>query len=369
MTRRLMQAMAGARYGGAETFFVRLTCALQRAGETQRVLIRRDPERAALLRVAGVAVGELGFGGPLDLATGWHFRREIAAWRPAIVLSWMSRAARACPRGDFVHVGRLGGYYDLKYYRYCDRLVANTRAIVDYAVAEGWPPERIDYLPNFVPDTGAVALRSPRPWSDGPLALAVGRLHPNKGFSLLLEALAMTRDVRLAIAGDGPLREALERRAEELAIAGRVRFLGWRDDVPQLMAQADFLVCPSLHEPLGNVVIEAWSAGLPVIATASDGPRGLIEDGASGLLVPLPGEPEGGPAALATAIETLRQDPALGRRLALAGRRAYEAEFTETAVVAQYRAFFDRVAPERAASARRRKKRPVAATTAISSGQ
>ena len=346
MTRRLMQAMAGARHGGAETFFVRLAAALQRAGETQRVLIRRDPERAGRLRAAGVAVGELAFGGRLDLATRWRFRREIAGWRPDIVLSWMSRAARACPRGDFVHVGRLGGYYDLKYYRSCDRLVANTRAIVAYAVANGWPPERIDYLPNFVPDAGAAAQRSPRPSRERPLALAVGRLHPNKGFSLLLEALAMTRDVRLAIAGDGPLRNVLERRAEDLAIADRVRFFGWREDVPDLMARADFLVCPSLHEPLGNVVIEAWSAGLPVIATASDGPKGLIEDGASGLLVPLRGQPGGGPVALAAAIETLCHEPALGQRLALAGRRAYEAEFTEAAVVAQYRGFFDRLVPK-----------------------
>ena len=68
----------------------------------------------------------------------------------------------------------------------------------------------------------------------------------------------------------------------DLGIADRVSFLGWREDVPELLANADFLVCPSLHEPLGNVVIEAWSAGLPVVATASDGPAGLIETGSAG---------------------------------------------------------------------------------------
>ena len=111
-----------------------------------------------------------------------------------------------------------------------------------------------------------------------PMALALGRLHPNKGFALLLAALAKTREVRLAIAGDGPLRGPLERLAADLGIAERVSFLGWREDVPELLANADLLVCPSLHEPLGNVVIEAWSAGLPVVATASDGPAALIED-------------------------------------------------------------------------------------------
>jgi len=111
-----------------------------------------------------------------------------------------------------------------------------------------------------------------------------------------------------------------------------------------LLAAADLIVCPSLHEPLGNVVIEAWSARLPVVATASDGPSALIEDGESGILVPLPGSPGGGPQALADAIERVCADPALGARLGNAGRRAYEAEFTEPIVVAAYRKFFDEAA-------------------------
>lgn len=342
MTRRVLQAIAGAAHGGAETFFTRLAAALQRAGEQQRVLIRRNRSWAQYLRAAGVGVGELGFGGIFDLATRFAFGREIAAWRPDIVLTWMNRATQLCPRGKFVHVARLGGYYDLKYYRHCNHLIGNTRAIVDYAIANGWPRERIIYLPNFVPDSATPA---DNVGSGGrrPLALALGRLHPNKGFDLLIEALAESRNVTLWIAGDGPLRSSLERLASRLGITGRVRFLGWREDVPRLLAAADLLVCPSLHEPFGNVVIEAWSAGLPVVATASDGPAGLIQDGESGVLVPLPGSRGGGPQALANAIERVCADPALRAKLGEAGRRAYEAEFTEPIVVAGYRRFFDQV--------------------------
>ena len=343
MTRRVLQAIAGAAHGGAETFFTRLVAALQRAGEPQRVLIRHNSRRAQCLRAAGVQVGELAFGGIFDLATRSAFGREIAAWRPDIVLTWMSRATRLCPRGDFVHVARLGGYYDLKYYRRCDHLIGNTRAIVDYATAKGWPRERIVYLPNFVPDAAASAGSIAR-GERAPLALALGRLHPNKGFDLLLEALAATREVTLWIAGDGPLRPRLERVATRLGIIGRVRFLGWREDVARLLATADLLVCPSLYEPLGNVVIEAWSAGLPVVAMASDGPAGLIQDGESGILVPLPGSRGGGSQALAQAIERVCADPALRAKLGEAGRRAYEASFTEAAIVGRYRAFFDEVA-------------------------
>ena len=202
----------------------------------------------------------------------------------------MSRATQACPRGDFVHVARLGGYYDLKYYRRCDHLIANTRAIVDYAVADGWPPERIDYLPNFVPDAGAATARCRR---SGNLSAGPGARSAASEQGVFAAARGARRNPR-GSAGDRR-RRAVAARAratgEDLGVAARVDFLGWRDDVPALMAEADFLVCPSLHEPLGNVVIEAWSAGLPVVATASDGPAGLIEDEVSGLLVPLPGQP------------------------------------------------------------------------------
>jgi glycosyltransferase involved in cell wall biosynthesis len=338
---RLLQAMAGARHGGAEAFFVRLASALQRAGEEQRVLIRRDPDRAAALRGADIAPIELPFRGALDIATRWGFRRAVAEFRPRIVLTWMNRATQACPRGDFVHVARLGGYYDLKYYRRCDHLIGNTRDIVAYLQRQGWPAERVHYLPNFTARTDAApaarsALATP---PEAPLALALGRLHLNKGFDVLLTALAKVPRLHLWLAGEGELLATLERQALALGIAERVRFLGWRDDIPALLAAADFLVCPSRHEPLGNVVIEAWAAGLPVIATASEGPRALIADGGSGLVVPVDDA-----EALARAMLRLADDRDLRGRLATGGRAAHAAEYSEARVVGLYRDFFARVA-------------------------
>jgi glycosyltransferase involved in cell wall biosynthesis len=338
---RLLQAMAGARHGGAEAFFVRLASALHRAGEDQRVLIRRDPERAAALRRAGIEPIELPFRGVVDVATRWRFRRVVAEFRPQIVLTWMNRATQACPRGDFVHVARLGGYYDLKYYRRCDHLIGNTRDIVGYLLRQGWPAERAHYLPNFTGATKAVpvARESLDTPPDVPLALALGRLHANKGFDILLAALAQAQRLHLWLAGDGELLSALRRQAAALGVAARVRFLGWRDDIPALLAAADFLVCPSRHEPLGNVVIEAWAAGLPVVATASEGPGALIVDGESGLLVPVDDAD-----ALARAMIRLADDRDLRTRLAAAGRAAHEAEYSEARVVGLYRDFFARVA-------------------------
>jgi len=130
---RVLQVMAGARHGGAEAFFVRLVVALARAGVPQAAAIRTAPERRRALDAAGVAVTEMRFGGALDVVTPWRLGRLVDSFRPDVALAWMSRASRALPasprRGHrFTRVGRLGGYYDLKYYSGCDHLVGKWRA-------------------------------------------------------------------------------------------------------------------------------------------------------------------------------------------------------------------------------------------------
>ncbi len=337
---RVLQAMAGGEYGGAEAFFTRLALALARAGVEQRLVIRRHPHRAAILNAGGVEPLELPFGGPLDVRTRFALRREVKHFRPAIVVTWMNRATRLCPRGDFVHVGRLGGYYDLKYYRGCDHLIANTEDIVEYLAKSGWPEDRAHYLPNFAsqeraPPVSRDALYTP---PRAPVLLALGRLHENKAFDVLLRALAQAPDVYLWLAGEGPLRGELEGLAQHLAVKPRVRFLGWREDTAALFAAADIFVCPSRREPLGNVVIEAWAQGVPVIAADSLGPGTLIEHMETGVLTPVDDA-----AALTNAIRRVVEDRALRTRLAGNGRAEYEARFTEAAGVRRYLAFFERV--------------------------
>ena len=97
----------------------------------------------------------------------------------------------------------------------------------------------------------------PKKPGGAPLVLGLGRLHQNKAFDVLLEAVSRVPSVYLWIAGEGPLKTELEKQAENLAVKPRTRFLGWREDTAALLAGADVFVCPSRHEPLGNVVIEA----------------------------------------------------------------------------------------------------------------
>ena len=337
---RVLQVMAGAAHGGAEAFFCRLVPALGRAGVDQRAVIRANPSRAAALCAAGVDTVQMAFGGLLDIATRLRLKREIGRFRPTIVMSWMNRATRSCPRGQFVHIGRLGGYYDLKYYRRCDHLIANTRDIARYLVANGVAADRVHYVPNFVAEAPAEAaprhaLATP---DEAPVVLAMGRLHPNKAFDVLLDALAEVPDAVLWLAGEGPERPRLDRQACHLGLASRVRFLGWRDDVSALLRAADVFVCPSRHEPLGNVVLEAWAQAVPVVAAASQGPGSLIRHRHDGLLVALDD-----PKALAEAIREVLSVPDLAAALADRGRAAYEAEFTEAKVVGRFIALFDRI--------------------------
>ena len=342
---RVLQALAGAEMGGAESFFVRLVLALARSGLDQRVVMRRDARRAAALRAGGLAPMELAFGGIFDIATRHAFAREIESFRPDLVLTWMGRATRHCPERTpdrrFVHAARLGGYYDLAYYRRCDHLAGNTRDIVAYCVAQGWPRDRVHYLPNFVDAApmAPVARETLGTPGGAPIVLALGRLHENKAFDVLIRAMARLPGVFLWLAGEGPRERALRDLARSLGVADRVRFLGWRDDVPALLAAADLLACPSRIEPLGNVIIEAWAHGKPVVAAAAAGPRALIEPERSGLLVPVEDA-----TALADAIGRVLGDRTLAARLAEGGRAAHEREFTEAAVVARYLEFFREVA-------------------------
>ena len=305
---RVAQVMAGAPQGGAEAFYERLCIALHAAGEEVLPVIRRDAGRAARLRAGGLAPVELGFGGALDLLTGPRLRGVLNGFAPSVTVAWMNRAARFAPKGPWALVGRLGGYYDLKYYRRCDHLVGNTHDIVRWIVSQGWPAARAHYLPNFAADLAGAA---PAALPGEMRLLAMGRLHRNKGFDVAIRALALLPPgAHLSIAGEGPERGALEALAREAGVVDRVTFLGWRSDIGALLAACDLFVCSSRHEPLGNIVLEAWSACRPVVAAAAQGPTELIADGETGLLVPPDqGEP------LQAALERLLADAALRERL------------------------------------------------------
>lgn len=327
--------------GGAETYFVDLVRALHDAGMEQACALRQHGERARVLADAGVTVGSFGFGGPIDLLT----RPRIAAFArqagATALVAWMNRAARHTPAGPWKRVGRLGGYYSLKYYKGFDHLVGNTRDIADWIVGQGWPAGQVSYIPNFAAaaeDSQPVDRASLDTPEGLPLLLGMGRLHDAKAHDVSLKALAMIPDAYLWIAGDGPLEDKLKAMAAALGVADRVRFLGWRNDAGALYRAADVCVFPSRFEPLGNVVIQAWAHGLPVVAADSQGPGALIRHGQDGILIPVD-EPE----PLADAVKAILADPMMKIRLVQNGHARVEGEFSQAAVVEEWRSLLSRL--------------------------
>jgi len=172
--------------------------------------------------------------------------------------------------------------------------------------------------------------------SDRPIVLTLARLAPQKGVEYLVEAAARVPDVLFVVAGDGPDREALERKAESCGVKERVLFLGHRQDVPELLESCDLFVLPSLYEGLPVSVLEAMASGRPVIATRIGGTDEAVEDDVNGLLVP-PADP----IALASAIRRLLADRSLAQRLSARARDRVRREFSSETVAAHTAAIYE----------------------------
>jgi glycosyltransferase involved in cell wall biosynthesis len=186
----------------------------------------------------------------------------------------------------------------------------------ELVVSWGVPEVRVSVLPNPVPLLPALPpreeLRRTLGVNGSTLAFA-GRLTAQKSLEVALEAVAANDDVVLLIAGEGDRRASLERRAAELGIDERVRFLGAqpRGRVLELFRAADAALLSSSWENFPHTVVEALAVGTPVLATATGGVAEVVRDGENGLLVP-PGDP----AALADAIGRYFRDAKLRARLA-----------------------------------------------------
>jgi len=179
------------------------------------------------------------------------------------------------------------------------------------------------------------------------LILTPARLDEQKGHKYLLKAAAMVPEAVFVLAGDGPVRAELEEQARALGVADRVVFLGYREDIPALLAACDLFVLPSLFEGYPLSVMEAAAAQKPIVATAVGGTDEAIRHGETGLLVP-PADP----AALAKAIRTLLSEPALAARLAAAAR-ARAAEFSAETMCKQTFEIYDEVLSLRGGNADR----------------
>jgi glycosyltransferase involved in cell wall biosynthesis len=251
-------------------------------------------------------------------------------------------AARVLGIPSIVHVHADHRFESLGYpwfVRWMDRLLAPGTSQVlavsdfarDFAIGQqGFPAERVEVLYNpvdlrhFRPASPAEREASRQALGLEPndrVAVCVTRFHPVKGIDVLVEAWAEIGarfpDARLLLVGEGPLRSELEDQVARTCRLGSVRFIGYRDDVREVLAAADLAVMPSRAEGFSVAALEILGSGLPLVATRVGGNPRLVADGVNGLLVEADD-----PAGLARALGRLLEDERLLERLADGARES-----------------------------------------------
>jgi glycosyltransferase involved in cell wall biosynthesis len=224
-------------------------------------------------------------------------------------------------------------------YRLHDRVIAISQEIGRVLVDEGLPEAKLRVVRSAVdagryagPCARAEACASLGVPADATLLGVVAQLIDRKGHRVLLAALpelvAAFPDLRVILFGQGPLEHALRQEIESLGLADRVRLAGFRPDLERLLACLDLLVHPALMEGLGVSLLQASSAGVPIVASRAGGIPEAVRDGENGVLVP----PDDS-IALGRAIGALLADPERRRALSAGGRALMEREFSVDAMV------------------------------------
>lgn len=370
--------------GGAQDQVVRVAAELADQGVDVR-LVSMIPADGYTdqLNAAGVPWATLGMRpGRPDPRAILRLNRLIRRWRPDVVHAHMvhanllGRIARPlAPIPVLVSTAHSideGGRAREIAYRLTDRLTDHTtnvsRAAVERYIAVGAAPRhRISRVPNGVdidrfrsdPSRRETMRRSLGLDPTAFLWLAVGRLDEAKDYPTMLNAFSQVgrtdRESVLIVAGDGPGEASLAQKVHGDRQEDRIRLLGRRSDIPDLMAAADAYVMSSAWEGLPMVLLEAAAAGLPIVATDVGGNREIAQPAENAILVP-----PGNPGALATSMEAVEAATAPEREaMGAAGRRIVAAEFALPRVIERWQALYDGLLAERGLSAGRGFSAPV----------
>lgn len=340
---------SGRSWGGNEKWLATLADGLQARGHAV-VVACGEGAVADELRRRGIRTATVGPGGPLDVLRGLRFLRWLRSERPDAVLltswrgtAWGAWAARRA--GASRVVVRLGlvrralpWRHAIAFRQWVDAMIVNAPEIRDaWRVAAPWfPPMSVHVVLNAVPnailppDARAVVRTELAAGPAMVVVTGVGSLEARKGFDLLLDAFGATAlgDALLVIAGRGPDELPLRARAEALGIDARVRWLGFRGDLPSVLAASDLFVLASRNEGMANVMLEAMALRVPVVATDISGVRTALGAGdggtEAGWIVP-PDDAAALGTMLQSVVTALRETPALvAERTTIAFQRAQE---------------------------------------------
>jgi glycosyltransferase involved in cell wall biosynthesis len=354
---RVLFAVSSLSAGGAERVIAELANAFVAAGDEVGVLTLSHPGSDHYVldaRVTRIALDVIwNSTNPWEsvrsnLRRAHMIRHAVKGFRPDCVVSFIEQtnvrvlaallgtgipvivSERTDPRRHAV--GRAWALARRLFYPTARRLVVQTPAVANWAKGVVGA-HKVRVIPNFARDLPAAPDSAMRRANE---ILAVGRLGPEKGFDVLLQAFAQSglaaEGQRLIILGEGPERQALAALAQDLGIAAAVEMPGVVPDPERWMARCAFYVLSSRYEGFPNALLEAMAMGCAVIAAECDsGPRELVRHGDNGLLVPVADV-----TALAQAMRELALNPSLRACLGHAAQ-AVRARYAKAAIVAEWR--------------------------------
>ena len=327
------------------------------------VLTRSGP-LASQLEQAEIPTHLVGKRWKLDPLAFARLKKHITAVRPDLIHTWLFAAdsyGRAAGMAAGVRHFVCGlrcvdpwksGYelmIDRRLARRTDRIVANSPGVRDFYIEKGLPADKMTVIPNAAvacepsPQITRRQLLDELGLADNTCLIGIiGRFWPQKRIKDAIWATDLLKvirdDVHLLVIGDGPQRERLLKYRRQVEITDKVHFLGERSDVGSLLPHFDMLWSTSGYEGQSNAIMEAMSAGVPVVGTDIAGTRDLIVEGETGFLVPV-----GDRAAFARAAQRIMENPDLGERLAEASRRRMVQEFSVEKMVKSYATLYDEV--------------------------
>jgi len=350
MTIRVLEIIPTLVRGGAEKQLTLLACGLPREEfDVHVAVLTHDGPYRETLDEQGIPVTLIGKRWKVDPFAYWKLRKFIRALSPDVVHTWIfaancyGRAAAFSAGVKHVIAGercvdKWKSSYELmidrRLARRTQRIVTNSSGVQEFYVEKRLPPDKFTVIPNGIvpvsPESSLprdVLLESLGLPAEARLIGAVGRLWPQKRYKDLMWAADMLKTVRddvlFLIVGDGPQRDRLYEYRDQIQIRDRVHFLGARDDVPQLLPHLDCFWLGSGYEGQSNGLMEAMSAGVPVVATDIAGNRDLVVPDVSGFLVAV-----GNSTEFARKTQLLLDDDSLRKRIGQAGRQRMLDEFS-----------------------------------------
>lgn len=366
MTIRILQIIPTLVRGGAEKQLALLAAGLPRDRFDVHVcVLTHSGPLEENLRAAGVPLSFINKRWKLDPFAYWRLRKEIQRLQPDIVQTWLFAAnaygRQAAISADVKHIlasercvdpwkGSVQLSIDRVLAKKTERIITNSSGVVDFYAQHGLPGEKFVVIPNGIQPFAPAETISRQQLldelklpTDARLIGAVGRLWPQKRVKDLIWATDLLKcirdDAHLLVIGDGPQRWRLERYARQANVPDRVHFLGERNDVPQLLPHVDLLWLASGYEGQSNAVLEAMSAGIPVVASDIPGNRDLVVPEETGYLVDL-----GDRGSFAQRAQLLLSEPELAKKLGAAGKVRVLNEFSVEKMVDRHAALYEQLA-------------------------